>query len=202
MSAALERQRSLRPNYVPNPSVTSTTPSSPTAPSSCLRQKSAPPPHPNLYLPCPSYEPFVELEDTLASLQVKQEQAETQSEEPEQLQQPESENRPSEEDAPGLTEVRSTTEPAFSGSKLQDLPEEIQEFILDHLFGIKGSTASTSTPGKSSAVRGWSSILRHPRRKVLTDLALVSRLWRPLVQERLYRHSTLTFTFPFDDFMG
>ena len=70
-----------------------------------------------------------------------------------------------------------------------DLPVEVHECVLDWLFGVRNSTSSNSTPGQSSAVRGWSSVLRHPRRKALSDLALVSSNWRPLVQERLFRHS-------------
>jgi hypothetical protein len=73
--------------------------------------------------------------------------------------------------------------------KFEELPVEVHECVLDHIFGIRASTSSSSAPGKSSAVRGWSSILRHPRRKALSDLALVSSTWRPLVQERLFRHS-------------
>ncbi|KAI9807826.1 MAG: hypothetical protein M1825_005131 [Sarcosagium campestre] len=70
---------------------------------------------------------------------------------------------------------------------LVDLPLEIHEGILDHLFGIRASTLSSAS--ESSPTRhGWSSILRHPRRKQLSNLALVCKTWTGLVQERLYRH--------------
>jgi len=72
--------------------------------------------------------------------------------------------------------------------QLADLPVEIHEAILDHLFGVRASTSSSAAKG-SQATRGWSNVLRHPRRKQLSNLALVSALWRRLVQERLYRHS-------------
>ena len=72
--------------------------------------------------------------------------------------------------------------------QLSELPVEIHEAILDHLFGVRASTSSSMANG-SQATRGWSNVLRHPRRKQLSNLALVSPLWRRLVQERLYRHS-------------
>lgn len=72
------------------------------------------------------------------------------------------------------------TEPARLS--LNDLPAEIHECILDHLFGFRVSTTS-----KSSVVR-WGTALRHSRRKELSELALVSPVWRGLIQERLYRH--------------
>ncbi len=85
--------------------------------------------------------------------------------------------------------IREVTEETKPPLRFDNLPVEVHEAVLDHIFGIRASTTSTSAPGKSSAVRGWSSILRHPRRKALSDLALVSSTWRPLVQERLFRHS-------------
>lgn len=72
--------------------------------------------------------------------------------------------------------------------QLGGLPVEIHEAILDHLFGVRASTSSCAAKG-SQATRGWSNVLRHPRRKQLSNLGLVSPLWRRLVQERLYRHS-------------
>jgi hypothetical protein len=74
------------------------------------------------------------------------------------------------------------------GTSLSDLPAEIHECILDHLFGFRVSTTS-----KSSITR-WGTALRHPRRKELSGLSLVSRAWRVLVQERLYRHIKLRAT--------
>jgi hypothetical protein len=74
------------------------------------------------------------------------------------------------------------------GKTLEDLPIEIQGLVLDYLFGDIHSVTSTSTSLQSSANR-LSSAMRHPRRKALTDVALVSHTWRELVQERIYRHS-------------
>lgn len=74
------------------------------------------------------------------------------------------------------------------GTSISDLPAEIHECILDHLFGFRVSPAS-----KSSITR-WGTALRHPRRKELSGLSLVSRAWRVLIQERLYRHIKLKAT--------
>ncbi|KAL2268208.1 hypothetical protein VTJ83DRAFT_3054 [Remersonia thermophila] len=68
---------------------------------------------------------------------------------------------------------------------LSYLPAEIHECILDHLFGFRVSAAS-----KSSITR-WGTALRHPRRRELSELALVSPAWRVMIQERLYRHVKL-----------
>lgn len=68
---------------------------------------------------------------------------------------------------------------------LNDLPTEIHECVLDHLFGFRVSATS-----KSSITR-WGTALRHPRRKELSELSLVSGAWRILIQERLYRHIKL-----------
>ena len=73
--------------------------------------------------------------------------------------------------------------------RFENLPNEIHEAILDHLFGVRASTLSTTAPANSGA-RCWNKALRHPRRKALSNLALVSPVWRPLIQERIYRHST------------
>ena len=73
-------------------------------------------------------------------------------------------------------------------TSLNDLPLEIQEGIIDYTHGSLGSAVSDG-PGAGHAARNWSLAMRHPRRKQLSDLALVSRAWRKLVQERLYRHS-------------
>ena len=68
---------------------------------------------------------------------------------------------------------------------LNDLPLEVQGKILDFIFGDMHSVhaGSTSLRGKSVA-----SLMRHPRRKAVSDFALVSPQWRELVQERIYRH--------------
>ena len=68
---------------------------------------------------------------------------------------------------------------------LDDLPLEVQGKILDFIFGDMHSVnaGSTSLHGKSVA-----SLMRHPRRKAVSDFALISAQWRELVQERIYRH--------------
>lgn len=68
---------------------------------------------------------------------------------------------------------------------IHDLPLEVQGNILDYIFGDMHAvyTANSSLRGKNVA-----SSMRHPRRKAVSDLALVSRTWRELVQARIYRH--------------
>ncbi len=80
---------------------------------------------------------------------------------------------------------RDTHPPATS---FVDLPAEILEEVVGFLVGDLGPT-STGTPGWNHGARNWSTAMRHPRRKQLSDLALVSRSWRCMIQERLYRHS-------------
>ncbi|KAG6005220.1 hypothetical protein E4U21_000349 [Claviceps maximensis] len=79
-------------------------------------------------------------------------------------------------------------------SKFDDLPTEVHEAILDHLFGYCISPTSSSAMRISSLTRSWSSALRHCRRRELADLALVNPTWRVLVQQRLYRHIKLKAT--------
>ncbi|KFA60849.1 hypothetical protein S40285_06197 [Stachybotrys chlorohalonatus IBT 40285] len=78
-------------------------------------------------------------------------------------------------------------------SDLGKLPIEVQEAILDHLLGYRVSATSSSAMRMSKA-RSWSTALRHSRRRELTELALVSRTWRILIQQRLYRHIKLKAT--------
>ena len=73
-----------------------------------------------------------------------------------------------------------TMQPVNMGARFVNLPVELHEIILDHLFGER--TATCLSRGKHSAVR-------HPRRKTLSNLALICQLWTPLVQGRIYRHS-------------
>lgn len=95
---------------------------------------------------------------------------------------------------------RASTEPidAASGSPparhFEELPTEVHEAILDHIFGYCVSATSRSTMRISSLTRGWSTALRHSRRRELTALALVNRVWRVLVQQRLFRHIKLKAT--------
>ncbi|KAI1758922.1 hypothetical protein GGR53DRAFT_524282 [Hypoxylon sp. FL1150] len=78
---------------------------------------------------------------------------------------------------------------------LTQLPAEIHECILDHIFGYRVSTTSPSLFNIPSVnARSLSTGLRHSRRKELSSLALVSLLWRDLIQQRLYRHLKLKAT--------
>lgn len=77
------------------------------------------------------------------------------------------------------------------GHSIHDLPTEIQGAILDFLFGDLASVAPTSDKRLGSLI---SASMRHPRRKELADMALVSDEWRHLVQERIYRHVKLKAT--------
>lgn len=78
--------------------------------------------------------------------------------------------------------------PDFLPTHFNDLPPEIHETILDHILGVRGSTLASITSA-TVTTSSWSKALRHPRRKALSDLALVSRAYRALVQGRIYRHS-------------
>ncbi|EGD89644.1 hypothetical protein H113_03290 [Trichophyton rubrum MR1459] len=77
--------------------------------------------------------------------------------------------------------------PDFLPTHFNDLPPEIHETILDHILGVRGSTLASITSA-TVTTSSWSKALRHPRRKALSDLALVSRAYRALVQGRIYRH--------------
>lgn len=68
---------------------------------------------------------------------------------------------------------------------LDSLPLEIQGKIMDWIFGDMHSVNAGSTSLRGKSV---SSLMRHPRRKAVSDLALVSPDWRDMVQERIYRH--------------
>lgn len=73
---------------------------------------------------------------------------------------------------------------------LAELPVEVQDCVIDHLAGHLVGTAPSSVTAPRG-FRNWSTAMRHPRRKQLSDLALLSKTWRELIQERLYRHSML-----------
>ncbi|KAG0645528.1 hypothetical protein D0Z07_8489 [Hyphodiscus hymeniophilus] len=74
-------------------------------------------------------------------------------------------------------------------SSLCNLPIEIHECILDHLFGVRLSASSRTSPADmSKSLRNWNTKLRHCRRREVSDLALVSKKWKELIQDRLYRH--------------
>lgn len=82
-------------------------------------------------------------------------------------------------------------------SHLENLPPEILESIVGHVVGHLGSISSDASNAQNS-VRNWNAIMRHPRRKKVADLALVSYTWRRLIQERVYRHSKAIYTAYFD----
>jgi hypothetical protein len=73
----------------------------------------------------------------------------------------------------------------------KELPIEVHEAILDHIFGYRVSATSGSSMKVSKVTRSWGTALRHSRRRELTELALVSHTWRDLIQQRLYRHVKL-----------
>lgn len=87
---------------------------------------------------------------------------------------------------PVLPLLASNPSPKARTNGLNDLPIEIHDAIIDNLAGSLGSLHVANS---RVITRNWSHAMRHPRRKQLSDLALVSRVWRPLIQERLYRHS-------------
>ncbi|KAL3457903.1 hypothetical protein BJX64DRAFT_292661 [Aspergillus heterothallicus] len=92
-------------------------------------------------------------------------------------------------------QLAETPFPSACRSEIQfeHLPVEIHETVLDYLFGERTSALTTSVGGKSPA-RSWNKSLRHPRRKALSNLALISPVWRVLVQDRIYRHIKLKGT--------
>jgi hypothetical protein len=87
----------------------------------------------------------------------------------------------------GLTEMAAVRldDPALShpAPTFESLPAEIHESILDHIFGYRISMVV-----KPSAHRRWNKSLRYARRKELSDLALVNRMYQGLVQKRLFQH--------------
>ena len=88
-----------------------------------------------------------------------------------------------------VPDLRGETAPRPSRPEIQfeNLPIEIHEAVLDYLFGERTSAYTAAGPGKSTT-RTWNKSLRHPRRKVLSNLSLICPVWRWLVQSRIYRH--------------
>ncbi|KAF4124928.1 hypothetical protein GMORB2_3767, partial [Geosmithia morbida] len=115
-------------------------------------------------------------------------------------QQPSDGNGPQQQ--PTAVAADSSGSSGSGSSTFMNLPTEIQEAILDHIFGFRVSSTSTSgmeiiSSSPSSPVArdcSWSTAMRHSRRRELTQLALVSATWRYLVQQRLYRHIKLKGT--------
>ncbi|PHH85515.1 hypothetical protein CDD83_301 [Cordyceps sp. RAO-2017] len=86
-------------------------------------------------------------------------------------------------------------EPAPSPAiQFEELPMEVHEAIVDHLFGFCISPTSSSAMRICSLTKSWGSALRHSRRRELANLALVNRRWTFLIQQRLYRHIKLKAT--------
>ena len=74
---------------------------------------------------------------------------------------------------------------------IDDLPEEVQQLILSLIVGnLRSTSSSAETEGHGT--KDWSRAMRHTRAKDATNLALVTRTWRTLIQERLYRHGNYT----------
>ncbi|TVY34765.1 hypothetical protein LSUB1_G004849 [Lachnellula subtilissima] len=97
--------------------------------------------------------------------------------------------RSNDADRLGLDTTALSIPAASSNATFRQLPGEIHECILDHIFGVRASTSSRApTAGGSKALRRWGSALRHSRRREVAQLSLVTSKWRELIQERLYRH--------------
>ncbi|KAJ6442682.1 hypothetical protein O9K51_03857 [Purpureocillium lavendulum] len=79
-------------------------------------------------------------------------------------------------------------------TQFHQLPMEVHEAIVDHLFGFCISPTSSSAMKISSLTKCWATVLRHSRRRELSNLALVNRRWTVLIQQRLYRHIKLKAT--------
>ncbi|PNY29854.1 Uncharacterized protein TCAP_00243 [Tolypocladium capitatum] len=82
-------------------------------------------------------------------------------------------------------------------TRFEELPLEVHEAVVDQLFGFRISPTSSSAMRISNMTRSWGSVLRHSRRRELSNLALVNRRWTYLIQQRLYRHIKLKATVEF-----
>src|SRR5204863_7645754 len=84
-----------------------------------------------------------------------------------QLEQPLSISFPQQESI-GVEMSDSITTPTLCHTQLlfENLPADIHEAVLDHLFGVRAATLSSACPGSSSAT-SCSKALRHPGRKAL-----------------------------------
>jgi hypothetical protein len=78
--------------------------------------------------------------------------------------------------------------PPTATAAFNKLPSEIHESILDHLFGFRVSASSKSSMALTSVTKSIGTMLRHSRRREVSDLTFVSKRWKDLVQARLYRH--------------
>ncbi|KAL3958453.1 hypothetical protein ACCO45_006615 [Purpureocillium lilacinum] len=99
--------------------------------------------------------------------------------------------------APAMPHDEAHDEPVLGHlheTQFQQLPIEVHEGIIDHLFGFCISPTSSSAMKISSLTKCWATALRHSRRRELSNLALVNRRWTFLIQQRLYRHIKLKAT--------
>ena len=76
----------------------------------------------------------------------------------------------------------------YQHTSILDLPPELLGRVLDFLLGHMSAAISTQISVTPQASKSVASVMRHPRRKALSDIALISRAWRKPVQERIYRH--------------
>ena len=88
----------------------------------------------------------------------------------------------------GLDGCEEPLRPKRGQTSLTTLPDEIQESVLEYIVG--NLCPISSSAGTRNGTRNWSNVMRHPRAKEVTNLALVAPAWRYMIQERLYRHST------------
>lgn len=91
--------------------------------------------------------------------------------------------------SPEIFPLRDLDTPPRLAKSFRDLPLEVRRRIIDYISGEMHSVAVTSTYNLASS-------MRHPRRKAVSDLALVSSDWRELVQERIFRHIKIKGTRP------
>lgn len=86
------------------------------------------------------------------------------------------------------TSPEETSEVKTPRCLLVTLPNELHDMILENIFGDCPSGFPLETTGRDT-LEGWQVALRHPRRKELSNLALVCRQWTYLVQSRIYKNS-------------
>lgn len=72
-------------------------------------------------------------------------------------------------------------------ARFEDLPVEIHEMILEIIMDCFITSIKTKEAGKN-ARESWWSARQYIGSMYFSNLALISRLWRHLVQSRLYRH--------------
>ncbi|PFH55689.1 hypothetical protein XA68_17819 [Ophiocordyceps unilateralis] len=98
---------------------------------------------------------------------------------------------PGDEDDDGYHDKDDSTPLPSRAIHFNELPMEVHEAIVDHLFGFRIAPTCSRAMRISSLTKSWSSALRHSRRRELANLALVNKKWTYLIQQRLYRHIKL-----------